>query len=155
MRLPLAFAFLSGSSTLRITAIACAMFTDSIDGYIARRSHSTSKFGAILDPAMDKFFVYFGLSVLLLENKLLPWQSLAMVSRDVFLMIFAMYLLSKKSLRGYEYRAIRWGKVSTALQFIVLIGLCMNITFPTSIYLIFVAFGCFAFTELVMRMRVS
>ena len=33
------------------------MFTDSIDGYIARRSKSVSRFGAILDPAMDKFFV--------------------------------------------------------------------------------------------------
>lgn len=131
------------------------MFTDSIDGYIARKSKSTSKFGAVLDPAMDKFFVYFGLAVLLMEGKILLWQSLTMVSRDFFLVFFALYLISKKSLRGYEYRSIRWGKVSTALQFIVLISLCMNIAVPFGIYIIFIALGSLAFFELVNRMTAS
>ena len=155
LRFPLAFLFLSSSTTVRLIAVALAMFTDSIDGYIARRSKCVTKLGAILDPAMDKFFVYFALSVLFLERKLELWQAFAMVSRDFFLLFFAFYLIAVKSLRHYEYRSIRWGKISTALQFIFLIGLCLNVVFPASAYLIFVLLGSLAFVELFLRLRTS
>jgi CDP-diacylglycerol--glycerol-3-phosphate 3-phosphatidyltransferase len=155
LRLPLAFVFLSHNPTLRIIAIILAMFTDSIDGYIARRSKSVSRFGAILDPAMDKFFVYFALTVLCIENRIELWQAFAMVARDFFLMIFAIYLLAAHSLKNYEYRSIRWGKVSTALQFIVLLGLCINIVFPVSIFFIFILLGSLAFVELFYRFKTT
>lgn len=155
LRAPLAFLFLAESTTLRIVAIVLAMFTDSIDGYVARRSKSVSRFGAILDPAMDKFFVYFALTVFFLEGKLELWQALAMVSRDFFLIFFATYLSAVGGLKNYEYRSIRWGKISTALQFIVLIGLCINIVFPAAVYLVFVLLGSLAFIELFVRLRTS
>ena len=155
LRAPLAFLFLAENTTVRIVAIVLAMFTDSIDGYVARRSKSASRFGAILDPAMDKFFVYFALTVFFLEGRLELWQTLAMVSRDFFLVLFAMYLSAVGALKNYEYRSIRWGKVSTALQFIVLIGLSINIVFPAAVYLIFVLLGSLAFVELFVRLRTS
>lgn len=129
------------------------MITDSIDGYIARRSKSTSRFGAALDPLMDKFFVYFGIATLLIESKLLAWQALAMISRDFFLIVFALYLITRRSLRSYEYKSIRWGKVSTALQFFVLIALCAGAMIPASIYYIFIGIGSLAFAELITRLR--
>ena len=155
VRAPLAFLFLSPNTTLRLTAIILAMFTDSIDGYIARRSKSASKLGAILDPAMDKFFVFFVLFILLRENRMETWQAAAMVSRDFFLLIFASYLLATRTLKNYEYKSIRWGKASTALQFITLIGICLNIAIPSSIYLIFVLLGSLAFVELFVRLKNS
>ncbi|NDD58438.1 MAG: CDP-alcohol phosphatidyltransferase family protein [Chlamydiae bacterium] len=155
LRLPLAFLFLSQNNSLRVIAVVLAMFTDSIDGYIARRSKSASRFGAILDPAMDKFFVYFALVVLFLESRLDLWQVLAMISRDFFLLIFWFYLVAIGLIRNYEYQSIRWGKASTALQFVVLIGICTSITFPPSIFMIFVLFGLLAFVELFLRLRTS
>ncbi|NDE82255.1 MAG: CDP-alcohol phosphatidyltransferase family protein [Chlamydiia bacterium] len=155
VRAPLALAFLSSSASIRVIAIVLAMITDSIDGYIARRYKFASRFGAILDPAMDKFFVYFALAILFSESKLETWQIFAIVSRDFFLMLFAIYLLSVGALKNYEYRSIRWGKASTALQFIVLIGICLQVFLPSSVYIIFIVMGSLAFIELFIRLKVS
>jgi phosphatidylglycerophosphate synthase len=155
LRLPLALFFLSPSTTLRIIAVSLAMFTDSIDGYIARRSKSASKLGAILDPAMDKFFVYFVLAILMSEHHVQTWQAVAMVSRDFFLLLFAVYLIATKSLKNYEYKSIRWGKASTALQFITLICICLDYTIPSSVFLIFILMGSLAFIELFIRFKKS
>jgi CDP-diacylglycerol--glycerol-3-phosphate 3-phosphatidyltransferase len=148
LRAPLAFVFLFENPMLRVGAIFFAMITDSIDGYLARRTRTTSQFGAILDPATDKFFVYFALIVMLLEGKLLVWQACAMISRDFFLCVFAIYLGLSGHWQAYKCKAIRWGKITTALQFLVLIGLALSVTFPWYVYSLFILFGVLAFIEL-------
>jgi CDP-diacylglycerol--glycerol-3-phosphate 3-phosphatidyltransferase len=148
VRAPLAFLFLQDNSTLRIIAIVLAMLTDSIDGYLARRSQSVSRFGAILDPTMDKFFVYFAMSVLFFEGRMASWEVAAMLSRDFFLCIYGFFMIAAGRWKTIVIRAIRWGKVTTALQFIVLIGLVLGIAFPWYIYAAFIAMGWLAFLEL-------
>lgn len=154
IRAPLAFLFLQENSTLRILAVLLAMITDSIDGYLARRSQSVSRFGAILDPAMDKFFVYFAMTVLFFENKMAPWEMAAMLSRDFFLCLYGLLMIAAGRWKSVVFRAIRWGKVTTALQFIILIGLVLGIAFPWYIYASFVVMGWLAFLEL-FQMRTS
>jgi phosphatidylglycerophosphate synthase len=148
LRAPLAFLFLLENTTLRIAAIVLAMLTDSIDGYLARRRQAVTRFGAILDPAMDKFFVVFTLSILLLEGRMELWQGCSMISRDFFLCVFGLYLSLSGHWESYKFTAIRWGKVTTALQFLVLIGLTLGLTFPGYFYYIFILFGMLAFVEL-------
>lgn len=148
VRAPLAFLFLQESYTLRLLAICLAMITDSIDGYLARRSQSTSRFGAVLDPAMDKFFVYFALTVLFLEKKIVSWEVAAMLSRDFFLCLYGIVMLLSKRWKTVVFRAIRWGKITTALQFIVLIGLTMGLSFSWMTYATFILMGALAFIEL-------
>lgn len=144
----LAFLFLVENTTLRLAAIILAMLTDSFDGYLARRNRTTTQFGAILDPAMDKFFVLFILSVLLSEGRLAGWQACAIISRDFFLIFFGIYLGLSGHWNAYQCKAIRWGKISTALQFFVLIGLTLSYTFSAYIYAVFILFGILAFIEL-------
>jgi CDP-diacylglycerol---glycerol-3-phosphate 3-phosphatidyltransferase len=148
LRAPLAFLFLVENTTLRIIAIVLAMLTDSIDGYLARRRKAVTRFGAILDPAMDKFFVFFALSILLMEGKLELWQACSMISRDFFLCLFGLYLSLTGYWQHYQFTAIRWGKVTTALQFLVLVGLTLGLIFPSYFYAVFVLFGMLAFIEL-------
>ncbi|MGD2169448.1 MAG: CDP-alcohol phosphatidyltransferase family protein [Chlamydiota bacterium] len=148
LRAPLAFLFLTESTALRILALLLAMITDSVDGYLARRSHSTSKFGAILDPVMDKFFVYFALTVIFFEGKIKMWQAASMISRDFFLCLFGLYLLIVNKWKGFQLQSVRWGKVTTAMQFLVLIGLTLNFVFPSIIFIGFIIFGALAFFEL-------
>lgn len=148
LRAPLAFLFLVENTTFRIIAILLAMFTDSIDGYLARRRKSVTRFGAILDPAMDKFFVFFALTVLFYEGRLELWQSCAMISRDFFLCLFGLYLSISGDWQNYQFTSIRWGKVTTALQFLVLVGLTLGIRFKYYLYGIFILFGLLAFIEL-------
>lgn len=148
IRAPLAFLFLQENSTLRITAILLAMITDSIDGYLARRSQSVSRFGAILDPTMDKFFVYFAMTVLFLESRIGGFELAAMLSRDFFLCLYGFLMVITKRWKSIVFRAIRWGKVTTALQFIVLIGIVLGFSFPWYLFASFVVMGWLAFLEL-------
>ncbi|HSX12771.1 MAG TPA: CDP-alcohol phosphatidyltransferase family protein, partial [Rhabdochlamydiaceae bacterium] len=69
LRAPLALLFLYKSAPIRIAAIILAMFTDFIDGFLARKRRSATQFGAILDPTMDKLFVFIALSVLFQEGQ--------------------------------------------------------------------------------------
>ncbi len=148
LRAPLAFVFLQANPFLRLGAIILAMLTDCIDGYLARKNRATSRFGAILDPAMDKFFVYFVLSILFWENNLSLWQALAMLSRDFFLCIYGLFMTMTGRWKMIIFRAIRWGKVTTALQFIILIGLTFHVAFAWYAYAAFFFMGALAFFEL-------
>ena len=148
VRAPLAFLFLQENSTLRLLAVILAMLTDSIDGYLARRNQSTTRFGAILDPAMDKFFVYFAMSVLFFEGKMTSLETAAMLSRDFFLCLYGLFMLSMGRWKTIVFRAIRWGKITTALQFAILLGLIVDVTIPWMLYATFPLMGILAFHEL-------
>jgi len=153
VRAPLAFLFCQGNPTLRIVAVILAMITDSIDGYFARRNQSVTKFGAVLDPAMDKFFVYFGLAALFLEGRIDLFELAAMLSRDFFLCLYALLMIAMGRWNTVVFRAIRWGKITTALQFLGLIGLILGLTFPWYVYGAFVVMGWLAFLELFQTPR--
>ncbi len=148
LRAPLAFLLLIDDAFVRIGAIFLAMCTDCLDGYLARKRHTTSQLGAILDPAMDKFFVYFALILFLSEHKILAWQACSMISRDFFLCIFAIYLSCFHRWKSHKYRSIRWGKVSTSLQFLSLMALAVGFQIPNFIFFIFIGAGVLAFVEL-------
>ena len=147
-RAPLAFLFLQENPLWRLLAIFLAMLTDCIDGYLARRYSSTSRFGAVLDPVMDKFFVYFALAVLFQEGKIALWEILAMTSRDFFLCLYGILMIATARWKSVVFRSVRWGKVTTALQFIVLLGLVLDFSFSWIAYASFVAMGWLAFLEL-------
>ncbi len=148
IRAPLAFLFLIESPVIRICAILLAMITDSVDGYLARRSQSTSRFGAILDPAMDKFFVYFALVVFYCEGHISPLEMSAMLSRDMFLVVYGFLMIVCGRWHQVVFRAIRWGKITTALQFIVLIALTLQMPIFWMINASFFIMGVLAFSEL-------
>lgn len=148
LRAPLAFLFLIDSMPLRLLVVLLAMISDSIDGYLARKSKTCSPFGAVLDPVMDKFFVGFVLTVLLVEKKIVFWQAGAMLTRDFFLCIFGIYLRIRKRWEKFKFRSIRWGKVTTALQFFVFIALCLGKSLSWNVFSLFIVIGLFAFYEL-------
>lgn len=147
-RAPLAFLFLQENTTIRFFAIVFAALTDCIDGYLARRYQSTSRFGAILDPAMDKFFVYFALAALYQEGQIASWEIAAMASRDFFLCLYGIIMLATKRMKSIVFRSVRWGKITTALQFIVLVGLVYHVSFVWVVFAAFVVMGWLAFLEL-------
>lgn len=148
VRAPLAFLLLQESTLLRILAILMAMITDCVDGYLARKRQSVSRLGTILDPTMDKFFVYFALIVLHSEQRIAPWEMAAMCSRDFVLCLYGLIMVTSGKWKMMEFRAIRWGKAATALQFIVLIGLVLGFAFPWFIYAAFFVMAGLAFIEL-------
>ena len=155
LRAPLAMLFIIDIPLMRAAVILLAMISDCIDGYLARRYHFTSKLGAILDPLMDKFFVYVVLTVLLMEHKLEFWQAATMLSRDFFLLLFLSYLGLTGSWRNLEIKSILWGKVTTAAQFCILIAIVLNLSFPPLLFFLFILFGSLAFLELLQFKKLS
>lgn len=151
LRFPLALLFLQENVAIRITAAVLAMATDTFDGYLARKNNTASKFGAILDPAMDKFFVYFVLFIFHLENSLGLKEVLALVSRDLAICIYGIYLLLSKNWPSLKIKPLCFGKITTALQFLIIIGLTLHYHFSSYVYLIFVILGVLALLELFFR----
>lgn len=148
LRLPLAFLFIIDNTSFRVGVLIATMFTDCLDGFIARRSSSVSQVGVILDPIMDKLFVYIAISVLFCKHYLLPWEMITMLSRDFSLCIFLAYLLLSKKWKTFAFRSLRWGKLTTAAQFLVLMLLTIGKIIPNYAYYLFVLFGCLALVEL-------
>lgn len=151
LRLPLALVFLQDDIFYRSLALIVATLSDGLDGYFARRYRQTSRAGAWLDPFTDKFFVVFLLVVLLSEHRLQLWEAIAMVSRDFAVFFFSVYLFLKGQLGRYQVRAIWCGKVTTAMQFAVLLGLVYHVSFPPAVFLVFVVLGALALGELYIK----
>lgn len=150
-RAPLALALLQENPYWRLGAICAAMITDSIDGFLARRSRLANPLGALLDPLMDKFFVYFALTLFFLEGRLSVWELSAMLARDLSLLAYGGLRWAHGTLRALSIQAIVWGKVFTAMQFFVLMCLALGAMIPEFVYLMFVGMGLLSLRELCTR----
>ena len=148
-----ALAFLQENPFIRLLAIVLAMVSDFLDGYLARKQKMTTQFGAILDPIMDKFFVFFAGGIYYFENKLTAFELCALLSRDASICLFGLFLGVVRGWKGYECKALWWGKITTGAQFGLLIGITLNVIFPEYIYAIFMMMAGFAFLELFARYR--
>ena len=98
-----------------------AAFTDTLDGFIARRFGSESRVGLYLDPIADKLLlssIYIGLA---LGHAIPVWVVAVVFGRDLWIL-----LLSGVALRFTKYRELRpsvWGKASTFVQIMTAVGI--------------------------------
>lgn len=141
LRLPAAFFFIIDSVPIRLASIVLAMLSDVLDGYFARKHKTVSQLGAILDPIMDKFFVFFSLGILVATRHMPLWGMACIISRDVFLFIFGLYLTLTGSWDKFEFKSIIWGKLTTAAQFVVLILVVAGVILPWYVYVLFIPLG--------------
>lgn len=102
---------------------ALAASTDFLDGQIARRTHTVSRLGQLLDPAVDRILMIAGVAGLLLVGRLPLWIVLVVLVRDAFLLGAGAYLLSYWKKR---VPVIYLGKVTTTFLFIGFAGLLLN-----------------------------
>lgn len=125
-RFPLAAAFLAWEGTaVRVALIAAASLTDVLDGWLARRGHTT-QLGALLDPVADKTFVFVAISTFLLEGALGPRDYLIVLSRDIMTAIGFVVASVMPTLDPRQFAA-RWpGKLVTALQLLALLVLVLR-----------------------------
>lgn len=148
LRFPLALLFLKQNTVSRILVIILAMLSDGLDGFIARRYRLATPFGTLLDPLMDRFFVFFVIGILLQEGSLTTWQACTLLCRDFAVLLFGLYLVFSRKLTSYRFRAIWCGKVTTFLQFVVFLLLSLGFNMPSWFFLTFVLLGLFALIEL-------
>jgi len=115
-----------------------AGITDGLDGLLARRFQQQSQLGTILDPIADKLMLVTAFVVLSMRSvfpqplpKHLPvpfWVSVAVISRDVFIMVGAAAINMMTGFRGF--RPSMLGKISTTVQIVAIGAIIFAASFP-------------------------
>ena len=114
---------MTGYDILATILFAVAASTDWIDGQIARRTHTVSKLGQLLDPAVDRILMISGVVCLLIVGRLPAWIVILVLGRDLLLLIGGAYLLKKWRIR---VAVIYPGKVATTFLFVGFAALLLN-----------------------------
>lgn len=97
--------------------------TDAVDGHLARATHSVSKLGKILDPAVDRMLMVTGVFGVFIVGRLPLWIIIVVVARDLLLLVGGAYILDRYKVR---VDVLFLGKVVTTLLFIGFFGLMVN-----------------------------
>src|SRR4029434_4630726 len=131
---------------------------DGFDGLLARRFNQKSQLGTVLDPIADKLMLVTSFVVLSMRSVFptplpahLPvpfWVTIAVISRDVFILVGAAAINIMTGFRGFRPSFL--GKISTTVQ-IVAIGIIMlaaSIPYGTGYYLPTVYATVFGFAVL-------
>lgn len=114
---------LDGHDVLAAFLFALAASTDFVDGQLARRTHTVSRLGQLLDPAVDRILMIAGVVGLLLVGRLPLWIIVVVVARDALLLAGGAFLLKRKK----RVAVVFMGKVATTLLFIGFAGLLLNL----------------------------
>lgn len=100
-----------------------AALTDWLDGYLARKLHQDSSFGAFLDPVADKLLVVVGL-IILIENQATFWFSLpalVIIGREIVVSALREWVAVAGVSQNLAVSKL--GKIKTTIQLIALITL--------------------------------
>ena len=143
---------------LALAIFVLAGVTDGLDGLLARRFDQKSQLGTILDPIADKLLLVTAFIVLSMRSVFpqplpshLPvpfWVTVAVISRDVFILVGAAAINVVTGFRGF--RPSMLGKINTTVQ-IVAIGLIIfaaSVPYGTGYYLPTLYTTVFAFAVL-------
>jgi cardiolipin synthase len=110
--------------SLALAVFILAGFTDGLDGLLARRFGQQSQLGTVLDPIADKLMLVTAFIVLSMRSifpQPLPnhlpvpfWVTVAVISRDVFIIVGAAAINMMTGFRGF--RPSWLGKLNTTVQ---------------------------------------
>lgn len=117
------FSAIESAHLLAAILFTIASLTDWLDGYLARRLHQTSDFGAFLDPVADKLLVTGVLIMLVTVYPALLIATAIIISRELAVSALREWMAS----RGQRDRvAVAYsGKLKTTVQMIAIIALLL------------------------------
>jgi cardiolipin synthase (CMP-forming) len=112
--------------------------TDGLDGLLARRFNQKSQLGTILDPIADKLMLVTAFVVLSMRSVFpqplpshLPvpfWVTVAVISRDVFILVGAAAINIVTGFRGF--RPSMLGKINTTVQIVAIAAIIFAASVP-------------------------
>lgn len=111
------------SPDTRLGLVGLAAVTDFLDGWLARRAHWTTRWGALIDPIADRVFVLVAVSTFLFTGALSTTGYFVMISRDVMTAIGFVVARAVSWLRPVEFKARFLGKLVTVLQLVTFVCL--------------------------------
>jgi cardiolipin synthase len=130
---------------LALAVFISAGVTDGLDGLLARRFNQKSQLGTILDPIADKLMLVTAFVVLSMRSVFpqplpshLPvpfWVTVAVISRDVFILVGAAAINIVTGFRGFRPSIL--GKINTFVQILAIgaIIFAASVPYGTGYYL--------------------
>ena len=114
---PVILALLLGHDwTVAAILFLVAAATDFIDGRLARRWEVTTKLGSFLDTTADKLLVSTALLGLLAVDRVSPWVTFVIISREFTIL----GLRAAVSAGGSQFETSKFGKWKATLQFVAI-----------------------------------
>ena len=97
--------------------IILIVLSDSLDGYVARKTDEITNFGKIIDPVADKICLVVVLIFLIFEYKLPFLLFFLLLSvRDIYLIIIGVYLINMQEEVFQSNRSGKWFMGITAIM---------------------------------------
>jgi len=145
LRIALAAAFPVVPPDWRVAVLGAALFTEYLDGALARRFGWTSRFGRVADPIADRC-VFAVVSVTLLVEGQLTWAQLGLLgARDLLVALGALaFAAAGQAAALAKMRPRIAGKLTTALQYAALIGVLLFAALPAPLLAVTLAAGLIA-----------
>lgn len=107
---------------IALVIFVAASFTDTLDGYLARKNNQVTNFGKFMDPLADKLLVCSALVCLLDNGMIHTVVVLVIIAREFIISGFRMVAADS----GIVIAASWWGKAKTISQMIMIILLIAN-----------------------------
>lgn len=125
LTIPIFVLLLDGNFRDALYLFLIAALTDGLDGFLARRFHCVSAYGAVLDPIADKALVTFSLGALTLLNYFPLWMFVLVMLRDICIGTFAWLLTKRLQWKKLLPRVL--SKVNTMIQLILIVLLLFHL----------------------------
>jgi cardiolipin synthase len=97
-----------------LVVFVLAGLSDSADGLIARIFNQKSKLGTFLDPLADKILLIAAFMTLAVIDRIPPWLTVIVISRDVLILLGALILFLNNS--DLTIKPSILSKITTCLQ---------------------------------------
>lgn len=109
-----ALLILNGRDAAALAVFAFAGLSDALDGYLARRLASDSRFGVLLDPAADKLLMLASFVTLTMVGAVPLWLTALVIARDLAIVggVGLAWLLGLP----LAVEPLNIGKISTVVQ---------------------------------------
>ena len=114
------------SGVVSAAIFALAAITDAADGYLARLTRQTTRFGAFLDPVADKLIVAAALALVIerAESWVVTLPALVIIAREITVSALREWMAEVGG--GDAIAVIWWGKLKTAVQMVAITALLLN-----------------------------
>ncbi len=109
---------------LSLTAYLLILFTDFLDGQLARRLHLETRLGAILDPAADKLLIAASFGLLAAQEQIPVWLATVVISKDLLLALgwTILFMLDNRQTAKPSWT----GKLCLLSQNLVILAILIN-----------------------------
>jgi cardiolipin synthase len=128
LRVVIAAVFPLLNPELRIAFLTFAILTEFLDGALARKFNWVTSFGQVLDPIADRLFALSVGLTFIVANKITPTHLALVLTRDIAVsagLLLTIILLKNVSLVKH-FKPNLWGKITTALQYLVFYDILLS-----------------------------